>query len=150
MHILPRYAKRNDLSTALKWKFTIEDILQNNRRVRAAYRGYFFLPNWAKSAVDGSLILTGIVPLLLAGACDEAAKQVMGKDYDGSLGLWFYVVGAIIFSYFHVLGIILVCLTLWSTFWSWFYCAVMDDYDKELRKEVQDGMWSEAVLKKFP
>ena len=150
MHILPRYAKLSDLNKALKWKFTIEDLIGNNERVRAVYRKYFFLPNWVKGTIGGSLVFTGIVPLLLAGLCDEAAKKVVDKHYDGSLGIWFYIVGVLVFSYFHIMGLVLAGLTLWSVFWFWLCCVVMDEYDKELRKEVQDGTWSEAVMKKFP
>ncbi len=143
MRISPTYANRNDLSTLLKWKLTIEELIGNNKHVRSLYRAYFFSPKLVSGTIDIFCILSVMFPFVLAGLCSEAVKKILGDEhYDGVAGLTLYLFGVLVLAYLHLFGLVLAGLTIWATFVLWFCFSVMDDYGQELQHEADKKKWA--------
>ena len=137
MQISQTFANRSDLSRFDKLRFTVEERVEDNQRVRALYRRYFFAPGWISGSIDTFCILSVIVPFMLAALCEEVVKKIIGDDnHDGPAGLVLYLLGVLVLAWFHPMGLALAGLTLWAVLVLWFCFSVMDDYSQELQREA--------------
>ena len=142
MRISKSFANRSDLSRFDKFRFTVEERVAENARIRALYRKYFFSPCWVSGSIDAFCIFSVMVPFALAALCGEVVKKIIGDDrYEGAAGLVIYLLGVLAFAWFHPLGLVLTGLTLWATLVLWFCFGVMDEYGQELWREAEKKKW---------
>lgn len=138
MRISLAYANRSDLSTALKWKLTLEDHIRSNPRVRQWYWAYFHAKPWLRSSIDACLLLIVMVPLLLALLCQAAVGGMLGhgEEYDGAGGLVLYGCIIVALAFVHPIGLVLLALTGIAVPLLWLTMTVFDELDVELRRIV--------------
>ncbi len=130
--ISPTYANRTDLSTALKVRFSVEERVEHSARARAFYRWYSRNDAW----VDVPIFVTGLLPLVLAAACDSFVKWLLGDtDWVETLGLLVFITCLIALSYtVPFVGLGLTAGMTLFVLWLWFV-HIMDDYGRELKRE---------------
>lgn len=136
MKISPTYAHRNDLSPFKKWRFTLEEKVEQNKTVRAIYRSYFFSPSWAKEICRSSLLLFVIVPLFSMVLIEELLKKIVGKELGEHLCLPVFLIAIYVLTYFHFSGWILNAMMTVLLFVLWLTC-LMEDYEEELEREPE-------------
>ena len=139
MRISPTYAGREDLSATLKLRFTIEERIENNLRVRAFYRWYHLKDNY----IGPFFFVAGVVPLILGAACDSFTKWLFGNyEWVETLGLIIFVAGLTALSYaMPPVGLGLTGGLTVFVAWLWFM-GVMGDYDMKLRRGADEKKWS--------
>lgn len=136
MRISATYAGRSDLTQWEKARFTIEERIETSASVRKWYRHYFFLPKWIKGTIDFALVLSTAAPFIIAACCYWLGQKVAGDEETGErFGTVAYFLFTLVLSWFHWTGMLLVGLTAMTIFLLWFFCNVMYEYDRKIRKE---------------
>ncbi len=132
MRISPAYANRTDLSTGWKWRFTIEEKIEQSRIARAAYRILYVGPLEVPFGI--LTILSGFWLYTVASGIESAFDffDPYG-DYDGPAPLIVFVVILLGVAFFVPYGWIPLAMTLWFIV-AILFAGVMDDYDRELRR----------------
>lgn len=146
MFILQKYADDADLTWFEKLKFSAEDKLHNNPRVRAWYLRYFLLPEPLKFLIAIPVFLFALIPLVFIGLCLYGAGWLEEKTdwlIHYEWGLLVYVVGVAIVAFFQPLvGLLLVFMTFNFLLMFWLVLHVMDDYNHELRERYPRHGWN--------
>ena len=139
MQISETYVNRTDLGRFDKWRFTLEERIEKNARVRAFYRRYFLFPKWAKDTFEIFWFVLGLLPLALASGCEVLVQKILA-DEDGEgrgegIGIVLFLTLLGVVAYFHPIGWALISMTLQFVAWLWF-SEIMRGYEEQLRREV--------------
>lgn len=145
MKISPTYANRADLTRFDKWKFTLEERIEQSPRVRRFYRWCFFLPEWVKFLFFFVLLIASIIPLFLAFMVEGLIWKMFGRNFEdvkngGVLGTTLLVpfFGAIFWIH-PLAGTLLVLDTFALSVAIWFFGGVMEKYHIQLLTEGRRG-----------